>query len=211
MQARSTFWLTFAGVIVKPVSTLRRLQEDSQAARKGVVALLSVLAVYTSILIVFIVCDYPAMAPSILPIAVEDLYRYQVWYQGPLFTVATLLLVGILLLLARLTGHRESFGTVFARVSFATTAPFALTTMAVELVIALSLFAGVFQAQEILGWLTGEGAWFANAYQFVGVAWIVGLLAITAKLSVGLRWWAGIVLGVALAIIYGLPIGLFIR
>jgi hypothetical protein len=205
------FWRTFAGVVIRPVSTLSRLEEDDWALLKGLLVLLLVLAGYTLILVIFILRDYPAMAPSILPIAVEDLYRYQVWYQGPLFVVATLVLTGLLLLLSRVKGQAADLGTVFARVSFSTTVPFALTTMLVELVIALLVLAGLVQPQEVLGWLTAEGAWFASAYQFAGVAWIVGLLAITATLSVGVRWWLGIVLGVLLAILYGVPIGLFIR
>ncbi len=107
----------------------------------------------------------------------------------------------------------ERFAVVFAQVSLTTTVPFALTTMVVELVIAILVLARFFQPQEIeiLGWLTGKGTLFANAYQFAGILWVIGLLAITAKLSVGVRWWLGIVLGVILVIIYGAPIGLFIR
>lgn len=211
MQPKLAFWQTFIGVIVKPVSTLQRLQNDDRAALKGWLALLLVLTAYTLILVIFVVYDYPAMAPSILPISVEDLYRYQVWYQGPLFIVATLLLTGLLMLLARAKKRAESFAVVFARVSFATTVPFALTTMAVELMIAILVPARVFQPQEVLGWLAGEGALFANVYQFAGMLWIIGLLAVTAKLSVEVKWWLGIVLGVVLTIIYGVPIGLFIR
>jgi hypothetical protein len=198
-------------VVVKPVATLRLLQEDDQAALKGWLALLLVLATYTLILVAFILRDYPAAAPSILPIAAEELYQYQVWYQGPLFVAATLLLAGLLWLLARGKGHAHSFAVPFARVSFSTTVPFALTTMAVELVIATLVLTGAFQPQEVLGWLAGKGAWFASVYQLAGVLWMIGLLAITAKLSVGEKWWQGIVLGVVLAAIYGVPIALFVR
>ncbi len=206
-----TFGQTFIEVIIKPLSTFQHFREDDQAARKGLLVLLLVLGVYTLILVIFIISDYPAMAPSILPIETENLYRYQVWYQGPLFIAATLLLTGLLKLFARVKGQVESFAIIFARVSFATAVPFALTTMLVELVIAILVLAGVFQPQEILGWLTGEGALFANAYQLAGILWMIGLLAITAKLTVGVRWWPGILLGVVLASIYGVPIGLFIR
>ncbi|MCB9421827.1 MAG: hypothetical protein H6667_18650 [Ardenticatenaceae bacterium] len=206
-----TFWQTFIQVIINPLAAFQQFREDNQAARKGLLALLLVLGVYTVILVIFILRDYPALAPSILPIAAEDLYRYQVWYQGPLFFVATLLLTGILTQLTRANGQTERFAVVFARVSFATTVPFALTTMMVELVIAILVLAGFCQPQAVLGWLTGEGALFANAYQLAGILWIIGLLAITARLSVGVRWWLGIVLGVVLAGIYGVPIGLFIR
>jgi hypothetical protein len=206
-----TFSQTCVGVVVKPLSTFQRLREDERAALKGWLALLLVLSTYTLILVIFILHDYPAMAPSILPIAAEDLYRYQAWYQGPLFIVATLALTGLLTLLARVKGQAGSFAVAFARVSFATTVPFALTTMAVELVIAILVLAGVFQPQEVLGWLTGEGALFTNVYQIAGILWMIGLLVITAKLSVGVKWWLGIALGVGLAIIYGVPIALFIR
>jgi hypothetical protein len=115
------------------------------------------------------------------------------------------------MLLARVKGQAGSFAVPFARVSFATTVPFALTTMAVELVIAILVLAGAFQPKEVLEWLTGEGALFANAYQLAGVLWMIGLLAITTKLSVRVKWWSGIVLGVGLAIVYGVPVALFIR
>ncbi|MCB8980556.1 MAG: hypothetical protein H6657_24365 [Ardenticatenaceae bacterium] len=206
-----TVWQTFIGMIIKPLYTFQHLQNDDRAARKGLWVLLLVLGTYTFILSIFITHDYPAMAPSILPISVEDLYRYQVWYQGPLFIVATLVLTGLLVLLAKMKGQAAGFTVVFARVRLATAVPFALTTMAVELVIAILVLVGVFQPLEILGWLAGEGAWFANAYQLVGVLWIIGLLALTARLTLGVRWWLAIILGVVLAVIYGIPIGLFIR
>jgi len=211
VQDQLTFWQTFGGVIIRPVVTLRRLQEDERAALKGCLVLFLVLAVYTLILGIFILRDYPAMAPSILPIAVEALYQYQIWYQGPLFIMATLVLTGLLLRFARMNGQVGQFATIFARVSFATTVPFALTTMLVEWVIAVLVLAGLLQPLEILGWLTQEGAWFASIYQSAGIVWIVGLLTITARLSVGVRWWLGAVLGVLLTIIYGVPIGLFVR
>ncbi len=50
------------------------------------------------------------MTPTILPSMVEDLYRYQVWCQGPLFLVATLVLTGLLMLLARMKGQAGDFG-----------------------------------------------------------------------------------------------------
>lgn len=211
MQIELTFWQTFLGVVFRPFSTFQRLQEDERAIQKGLLMLLLVLAVYTLILVIFIKRNYPAMAPSILPVAAEDQYRFQVWYQGPLFLVATVILTGILVFLSRVRGLTGSFAGIFAQVSFATTVPFALTTMLVELVIALLVLAGLLEPEEILGWLTGDGAWFANIYQFAGVLWIVGLLAVAAKLVVGVRWWLSIILGVLLAIIYGVPIGLFIR
>ena len=137
-------WQTFAGVVLKPLSTLQRLGEDERPALKEWLALLLVLATYTLLLVVFVLRDYPALAPSILPIEVEDLYRYQVWYQGPLFIVATLVLAGLLMLLARGQGQAGSFAVQFARVSFATTVPFALTTMAVGLVIAILVLAATY-------------------------------------------------------------------
>ena len=211
MQRYETFWQTFLGVIVRPLATLQRFQEDKRAAQKGWLSLFLVLFVYTLILAIFIRRDYPAAAPSILPIAVEDLYRYQVWYQGPLFIAATLALVGVLQLFTEVKGQTVGFPVVFSRVVFATTVPFAVTTMAVELVIAMLVLFKVFQPQEILGWLVGDGALFANLYQFAGLLRLVVLLVITAKLSAGVKWWPAIGLGMVLAIIYGIPIGLFVR
>jgi hypothetical protein len=205
------FWKTFTGVIIRPLSTLQYLEEDERVALKGWLALFLVLLIYTLILVIFIVRDYPAAAPSILPIGVEDIYRYQVWYQGPLFIVATLVLAWILQMLARVNDQKGHFAVMFARVSFATTVPFALTTMAIELVIAILVLVRVFQPTEILGWLRGEGALFANVYQIAGLVWVFMLLVIAAKLSVNVKWRQSILLGVVLAIIYGLPIGLFVR
>jgi hypothetical protein len=49
MQTQLTFWQTFAGVIIKPFSTLQRLQKDGRSTLKGLLTLLLVLAVYTLI------------------------------------------------------------------------------------------------------------------------------------------------------------------
>lgn len=211
MQTQLTFWQTFAGAIVRPVSTFKQFEEDDCAALKGVLVLLPVIGVYTLILVLFIRHNYPAAAPSILPVAVEELYQYQVWYQGPLFLVATLGLAGLLVLLARMRGEAGEFSTVFARVSFATTIPFALTTMLVELALSLLIAVGLLQPQKVLGWLTGEGTWFALTYQLVALVWIIGLPALAAKLSMGVKWLWGIAAGVLLTIVYGIPVGLFIR
>ena len=77
--------------------------------------------------------------------------------------------------------------------------------------IALLVLARVFQPQELLGWLTGAGLWFANTYQIAGILWLVGLLVIATKLSVHVRWALCVVLGALLAAIYGVPIALLIR
>jgi len=41
--------------------------------------------VYTLFLAVLIILGYPEVAPSVLPLAVEEWYPVQIWYQGPLF------------------------------------------------------------------------------------------------------------------------------
>jgi hypothetical protein len=147
----------------------------------------------------------------VLPITAQDQYRVQVWYQGPLFIVATLVLAGMLGLLAKAKQRDERNAVLFARVSLATTVPFALTTMAVELVIAILVAARVLEPSEALGWLQGDGALFANAYQLAGIVWMVGLLSVAAKVTIGVRWVGAVALGLVLAILYGLPIALFIR
>lgn len=112
---------------------------------------------------------------------------------------------------ANLRAHPTAFGTLFARVSFATTVPFALTTMLVELGIALLELAGILQPLPTLTWLSGDGLWFATIYQMGGIIWLIGLLIIATKVSLPVRWWLGIVLGVALSAVYATPIALFIR
>ncbi len=173
--------------------------------------LLLVLGTYILILGILILRAYPAAAPSILPLTVEQQYQVQIWYQGPLFLMSTLLLTGVLMWFATAKGRTVDFGTLFARVSFSTTAPFALTTMLVELVIALLVLVRAFQPQEVLGWFAGDGLWFATLYQLAGIAWLVGLLVITAKVSASVRWGVGVLLGVLLSAIYAVPIALFIR
>jgi hypothetical protein len=51
------------------------------------------------------------------------------------------------------------------------------------------------QPPEVLWWLAGAGLWFANVYQVVAVAWLAGLLAITAKVGVPAEWGVGRRLG----------------
>jgi hypothetical protein len=211
MSARLSFWQVATGVVARPLSTFRHLQDDEKAGLKGLWILLLVLGVYTLVLGIFIVRDYPAAAPSILPLSVDQQYRVQILYQGPLFLASTLLLTGLLLWLAKANRREVNFGALFARVSFATTVPFALTTMLVELVIALLVLARAFTPQETLGWLSGDGLWFANAYQLGGILWLVGLLVIVAKASTSVRWGVSILLGFLLSAVYAVPIALFTR
>jgi hypothetical protein len=211
MGERLSFWQVFAGVVVRPLPTFRSLQSDEKAWLNGLGVLLLVIGVYTLILGLFILRDYPAAAPSILPLAVDQQYLFQIWYQAPLFPASTFLLTLLLMWFSKLNRQSVSIGTAFARVSFATTVPFALTTMLVELAIAFLVLVRAFTPQDALGWLGGDGLWFANAYQLGGISWLVALLVIAVKVSASVRWVAAILLGVLLAAVYAVPIALLIR
>jgi hypothetical protein len=83
--------------------------------------------------------------------------------------------------------------------------------MLVELVIALLVLPGWITPDATLDWLAGSGAWFATVYQLAGILWVVALLAVTARLATGAKWYTSVGAGLGLAVLYGLPIGLFIR
>lgn len=83
--------------------------------------------------------------------------------------------------------------------------------MLVEAVLAAVVLVGLVTPEEVLGWLTGDGAWFASAYRLAGVLWVVVLLAVTGRLATGARWHLSALLGLLIAAVYGLPIGLLIR
>jgi len=123
----------------------------------------------------------------------------------------TVALAGFLRLLTRRGSHPTSPAGLFAQVRFATTVPFALTTMLVELVIALLVLPRWITPDATLDWLSGSGAWFATVYQLAGILWVVALLSVTAKLAMGAKWYTSLGVGLGLAVLYGLPIGLFIR
>jgi hypothetical protein len=211
MQTDLSFSQAFFGIVFRPVATLRQFETARRPFWQGMLALLLVIIAYTVILGVFITRGYPAAALSVLPLSVEETYRYQIWFQGPLFLVDTLALAGLLLLMARFTGRRPGFSVAFARASFATSVPFVFTTMLVELVLAGLLLANVVQPDQALAWLTGAGIWFATTYQLIGLVWIVALLAVATWLSTGLHWSQSVGVGALLTVIYGIPIGLFIR
>lgn len=211
MATSMSFWQTFLGVVVRPRATLIQLEKEKRAILQGILALLLVTAVYTVILLIYILRGYPAAAPSVLPLAVEDQYKFQIWYQGPLFFVATWAVAALLVLISRVKGHAEHFGVAFARISFATVVPFACTTMLIELGLALLLATGVLEPKATVSWLSGAGSWFATTYQLVALVWIFALLALTVRLTAQTKWWMSLALGLLLLIIYGLPIGLFIR
>lgn len=199
-------------VVARPVEGLASARHSGAPLRTGLAALALVLGTYTLILLVFLLRDYPAAAPSVLPLTVEEQYAYQIWYQGPLFLAMTAALAWLLAGVSDRTGSEAAgFPGVFAQVSLATTVPFALTTMLVEAVVAVLVLVGLVTPDEALGRLTGEGAGFAAAYQLAGVLWVVALLAVVARLATGARWHLAAVLGLLLAAAYGLPIGLLIR
>ena len=202
---------TVGGIVTSPRMTLDGLASDAYALAKGVAVLSVVSAVYVAILLAFIGRGYPAAAPSILPIAADEQYAIQVWYQVPLFFGATAVTAGVLVLLSRAAGRPAPGGLAFARVSLATAVPFGLTTMIVESVLAIVLLLGAVAPRDALDWLTGRGAWFATLYQVVGLAWLVALLALSV--SVTTRWGASrCLLGTAmLALVYGAPVALLIR
>ena len=137
MNDPESFWGLWLAVVVRPVRGLEAVGRSATPLRFGLAALALVLGIYTAILGVFLARDYPAVAESILPLTVEQQYAYQIWYQGPLFLAMTVALAGILWLLTRRSTQPTSPAGLFAQVSFATSIPFALTTMLVELVIAI--------------------------------------------------------------------------
>jgi hypothetical protein len=205
------FWPTFWGMTLRPWQTLGELAHDPAAFRKGVLLLLLITLVYTVILRIFIAREYPAAAPSVLPLAVEEQYPVQIWYQGPLFFAASALAAGLLVLAGRLLGRSPGFGLAFARVSYASVIPFFFTTMLVELALALALLVGVVQPDAALNWLLGPGAWFPAAYQLVSVVWIAAFFVMAAWRTLERGWIAGLVGGLLALVMYALPVAFFIR
>ena len=205
------FWHVVTGIAARPRSTLRRLQGDDKAGWKGLWILLLVIGAYTLILGIFILRGYPAVAPSILNVSVESQYSVQIWYQGPLFLASTALVAGLLLLLSRARKKSARFSTLFARVSFSTALPFALTTMLVELSLALLLLLNILAPDEVLRWLTADGLWFASLYQAAGILWLVVLMVLATKVTLSVRWGAAIATGCVLTVVYALPVALLIR
>ncbi|NYD58939.1 hypothetical protein BKA08_003177 [Nocardioides marinisabuli] len=69
-------------VVARPVEGLASAGHSGAPLRTGLAALALVLGTYTLILLVFLLRDYPAAAPSVLPLTAEEQYAYQIWYQG---------------------------------------------------------------------------------------------------------------------------------
>lgn len=64
MATPMSFWQTFLGMVVRPRTTLIRLEKEKGAILQGTLVLLLVTAAYTLILLIYILCGYPA-APSV--------------------------------------------------------------------------------------------------------------------------------------------------
>jgi len=204
-------WRTLRGTVTHPGRTFADLATDRHAARHGALVLLAVCLFYTLILLVFLERGYPAAARSALRLSPEDQYRAQIWYQGPLFFAITAVTAGVLVLLSRASGHPTGLGVAFGRISLATAVPFASTTMVVEAAAALLLAAGLVKPADLLGWLTGPGAWFALLYQLVGLAWLVALVLIATRTTLGREWLVSAPAGLLLLVVYGLPVAFLIR
>jgi hypothetical protein len=187
------------------------LKDDAHPARHGALILLLVSLVYESILLVFILRSYPAAAPSILGLPVDAQYPLQIWYQAPLFFATTALTAWVLQGVARLAGCECGFALAFGRIALATAVPFAMTTMLVESGVAVLMGLGVIDPTSTLRWLLGDGAWFANLYQAVGFVWLIALVMLAVRASGIAKWYATTLATVGLVLVYGLPVGLFIR
>ena len=207
----SGFWSTFWGMTIRPWRTLGELAHDPAAFRNGVLLLLLITVVYTLILAIFLVRDYPAAAPSVLLLTVEEQYPVQIWYQGPLFFVATALAAALLVLAAHLVGRSPGFRLAFARISYASVIPFFFTTMLVESALALALLAGIAWPDAVLSWLLGPGAWFPATYQLISVVWITALFVMAAWRTLERGWVGGLLGGLLALAIYAFPVALFIR
>lgn len=210
-ESQTGFWRTFGEVVIRPRQALADLEHDSHALRKGVGALLLVLVVYTVILGIFVANDYPAAAPAALPFSVDELYRAEIWYMGPLFFYATLATAGVLLLTTHILGEPAEHSLAFTRIAFASTVPFALTVMVVEGVIALLVLFNFAQPETILDWLRGDGIPFAITYQTISGVWLAALFVIVAQQMTGRGWPLSTLVGLTAVVVYAIPIGLFIR
>ena len=208
---RAGFWSTFWGMTVRPWRTLGDMGQDPGVFAKGVLLLLLITAAYTFVLAAFITRGYPAAVQSVLGLAVDRQYPVQIWYQGPLFLVATALAAGVLVLLGRLLGSSPGFRLAFGRIAFASVIPFFFTTMLVESVLALLLLARAVEPQPVLVWLLGPGAWFPNGYQLVAVAWIAVLFVLAAARTLERGWLAGVLGGLLTLAVYAAPVALLIR
>ena len=197
--------------MTRPGRTFEGLADDPHAGRHGALVLLAVCAVYTLILLAFLGRGYPAATGSALGLAPEGQYGVQVWYQAPLFFAVTCLTTAVLVLASRASGQPVGFGLAFGRVSLATAVPFASTTMVVEVAAALLLAAGLVKPADLLGWLTGPGAWFALLYQLVGLAWLAALVLVATRTTLGRGWRISAPVGVLLLVVYGVPVALLIR
>jgi len=196
---------------LRPWRTLGELAHDPAALKKGVLLLLLIIFVYTLILAIFVARGYPAAAPSVLPLAAEEQYPIQIWYQGPLFLVTTALAAGVLVLCGRLLGKAPGFALAFSRIAYASTIPFFFTTMLVELALALALLAGIVQPDAALNWLLGPGAWFPTVYQLISIVWIAALFVMAAWRTLERGWLVGLLGGLLALAVYALPVALFIR
>jgi hypothetical protein len=205
------FWSTFWGMTMRPWRTMGALAQDPAALRKSVLLLLLITLVYTLILAIFIAQDYPAAAPSVLPLTVEEQYPVQIWYQGPLFFASTALTAGVLVLAGRLLGGSADFSLAFGRIAYASVIPFFFTTMLIEFALALALLVGVVQPAAALNWLLGPGAWFPNAYQLIAIIWMAALFVMAAWRTLERGWVAGLLGGLLALAVYALPVALLIR
>jgi hypothetical protein len=196
---------------VRPWRTLGELAQDPAAPKNGVLLLLLITVVYTLVLAMFIVRGYPAAAPSVLPLNVQQQYPVQIWYQGPLFFASTALTAGVLVVMGRLLSGYRGFGLTFARVAYASVIPFFFTTMLIELALALLLLVGVAQPDVVLTWLLGPGSWFPTTYQLISIAWIAALFVMAAWQTLERGWVGGLLGGLLALVVYALPVALFIR
>ncbi len=63
------FWSLWIAVVTRPVSGLAAVGRATAPVRMGLSALAFVAGIYTVILAVFLIRDYPADAPSALPVS----------------------------------------------------------------------------------------------------------------------------------------------
>lgn len=205
------FWHTISGVVVRPWRTFEELNSDPKSLRKGFGAFLLVAVGYTAVLGAFIAADYPAAVSSALALPRGVQYKVQIWYQVPLFLLATLSSAGVLMLLLRATNVRVHYSLAMAHLLFASTVPFLFTTLPVELVIGALVSTGITEPASVLAWLSGPGTWFASTYQIAGVIWIVALFLIATKRFSNHRWPMSITIALVTLAVYALPLAFLIR
>lgn len=207
-----TFIKYFFGTILDPINTFKTLLKDKSHLYYGTIAIFLTAILYTFTVMGLAAAKARIVSPAWVNIPAQQYYFWEIFFALPVFIIGWLLAAAILHLLSILFKGKGTFESTLALLGFALTIP-TFVTWIPETIGTILFVSGIHTQKDWLDAVSRPGFWkiFADAYEYVALAWYLMLFWMAASVSQKLKWKPAVFTGTLTVIIVGFLMVIFIR